>query len=348
MARYKCPKCSVSYCSIDCYKNHNGGASDCTEVFYQDRMSRVLNLETRAKRDEFHRVLSRIRGQEHYSTHEDEPKYNQKELLELLDHLDNDDELKLSNYLQQRPNLTTEVDSSLRRGELSEWMLEPWHPWWRVELATTALTDEQGDLRLKSEDEGVLDNLDARLLEIPPFQVLRPQGKDIPRQLRYNILEILFSVVSTFALFHGSKNAKEVPVEASQYLIELSKVLSKDVRYESVQEVLMLVSEAQKCLHAPFSYAMLKSHFEDLAIILGNRRFIGKALLEASDILFAALQTEVKDKAFQKSLQKCQRKLKFYLSWTLDVNTSNFEGLTDEIEAWCVDWAPLKVYDRLI
>ena len=337
LARYKCPKCFMEYCSSGCYQHHKTtDGSNCTEAFFKDRVWQVLSLENSAKRDDFCRMLQRVHVDQKRATdansHEHGTLCSQKELLELLDALDEGDEQDISAFLHRRPEVRAAVDSSLRRGDLSEWLLVPWHPWWRTELSHASDIEEETEELLDDEGDGRM-MLDERLLEIPPFSSLRPKGSNIPPQLCFNALEILLAVVSTLHLFHGRDNAMELSLEASQCLCELSHVLTHDLRYDGVQEALHAFSEAITQLQMPFDAILI---FRDVAIIVDNRRYIGRALLEANDILAAAI-LESKDKAAKKLLQKCQRKMQYYQSWSMDNATACLGSIAGEIHAWLAD-----------
>ncbi|GKY99395.1 hypothetical protein MPSEU_000894200 [Mayamaea pseudoterrestris] len=340
-ARYKCPKCSIEYCSSECYRNHSEGNLDCSKIFYQDRMSQVLTLETLAKQEDFHRSLNRIYSQQQERESGGfgkEPIFDRHELLELLDLLDKGDEQGLSNFLHSRPAVTAAVGASLRRGDLSEWLLEPWHPWWRVKLSGGNPANQE-TCAFSDEDHGYGKTLDERLLAIPPFDDLRPRGKEVPKQLRYNILEILFSIVSTLHLFHGCQNAKLVSVEASEHLMQSSHVLSENICFESVSEALSYVATSNRTPgQSPFNDSVLQFLIEDVAIILGNRRFIGKSLLGACDILAVAMQSESTTKTFKKVIRNCQQKLKFYLAWAQSASALDVVILADEVGGWLYHW----------
>lgn len=294
-------------------------------------------METAAKQDDFRRVLSRLHAQQPYNggqlTGADEGLFDQKELLNILNTLEDGDELRIAQILRERPDLRAAVHASVRGAELNEWLLEPWYPWWRSQL----VSERYG---LLAEDEVPLCDeedcriLDERLLEIRPFREIRPKGKEVPQQLRNHLLDILFAITSTLHLFHGCRNAVEEPLEASQFLIGTSFVLSEDGRLDSVHEAMARISSTVQDPGFPISQEASRYLLEDIAILSCNRRLIGRILLEASDILSIALRTGDLSKVSKKLTINSQKKIEFYLSWSQDLDVSFTENLAREVRAW--------------
>lgn len=60
-SKYKCPKCSVKYCSLSCYKVHN---KSCTEQFSKANIEEELKndrIKDTMKIREMHKVLLKFR-----------------------------------------------------------------------------------------------------------------------------------------------------------------------------------------------------------------------------------------------------------------------------------------------
>ena len=193
-SRYTCPRCELPYCSVDCYKNHcqennntneSNGSNNCTEAFYHDRVTDILQLEQKAKVQDTKALINRLHNQQqkqHYHDGEDEEEEDENEemslseenmsqLLELLSLLessdgrddddDNDDgrqqqrqqqEQHLASLLNQFPKLKASFEKSLEQGEIQKLVLKPWSPWWksqRVVVPKTSLEetyDKDGDI----------------------------------------------------------------------------------------------------------------------------------------------------------------------------------------------------------
>jgi hypothetical protein len=56
-APYRCPKCAMPYCSVECYKYHK---TDCTESFFHGRVAQVLQLEVKERKNDMQRILQRF------------------------------------------------------------------------------------------------------------------------------------------------------------------------------------------------------------------------------------------------------------------------------------------------
>jgi len=257
-ARYACPKCELPYCSVGCYRRHNrndddnsskddgsqdgAGASSCTERFYRDRVEDALRLEVQERRDATLRMLNRAyrrqrRDEEEEEQEEEEeegaqPLLSQEELYELLAALEkyddddrrrrresDDEEEKIFDSVFGRPELRAAFERALRTGELEDWILEPWRPWWRPELVVKADDDGTADDDDEEEEEEEEENgresnrvalqansellktktkhlktLDERLLEVPSFDRIRPRkSKAAGDEDRQQQLEFLSS-----------------------------------------------------------------------------------------------------------------------------------------------------------
>ncbi len=46
--RYTCPKCNTPFCSVECYRTHDGS---CTERFYQSKVNEICHLDVRDERN---------------------------------------------------------------------------------------------------------------------------------------------------------------------------------------------------------------------------------------------------------------------------------------------------------
>jgi len=220
-ARYTCPKCSIPYCSVQCYRNHNGtdGDSDkssCTEIFYRDRVSQVLRLEGKDREQETKRMLNRAHHElskdilDDSSDHDE--LFSKEELSNFLRIIEGGNEEELEKLFVS-PRLKTAVHNSVERGELQEWLLEPWHPWWRPELAKpmdkdNIEVDEDDEGEDEDEDEEEMESqnqdrksLDERILAVPSFQSVCPKGTAKPPvELRFNLVDIIYSISLTLRL----------------------------------------------------------------------------------------------------------------------------------------------------
>ncbi|CAB9497637.1 zinc finger [Seminavis robusta] len=347
-SRYTCPRCGIPYCSVACYQSHNSNSNNdasCTEGFYQERVQSVLQLERKAKVEDTHRMLHRhyhneMSGVENIlqevSNEEELDTERLMEVLALLElqeesHTGSDQQREiqqqLANLLAKSPNLKSAFEASLERGEVQQLVLQPWDPWWRPVLASK--DDDDQEQQTTSTSEGP--TLDERLLKVSSFESLLPAAKGGTKRplpnLTFNLLEVLYWIAHTLRQYHGVTNATadpETAVEAATTLLQSSTVLSKDARYSCLEEVMMSLTQQTKQQQQTLA--------EDVELIVGHRRMVGRALLEALDIFKAAIivlkhnnkkhtGTSPDDAGAEESLllldlRRKRKKIEFFLSWS--------------------------------
>jgi hypothetical protein len=350
--RYTCPKCEAPYCCVACYRKHNehdDPSQGCSESFYHDRVAQVLRLEVKEKEDETKRMLSRnyVQQQQQQLQLQGESEVThdvtEEELYNILAVLEGGDEQELSRLLSS-PRLKAAFERSVESGSLHDWFLEPWHPWWRQELVGYDQEQDSNDDEEGLEGNGINGKtLDERLLEVPPFRSLQPTQKAFP-DLRFNLMSILYGISWTLRLYHGVENAKQVGIDAASTLVHSSCVLSADARFSTLEEVLDASAVASTQCYQGGSGCNTSWNVlaQDVALMYRNRRFVGRALLEAIGILRVALSTLKKEgdaEGASKKMRRIRKKVEFYLSWSLEQSTL-CSGLSAGIEAWVTDWRP--------
>jgi len=167
----------------------------------------------------------------------------------------------------------------------------------------------------------------------------------------YNLLDILHATCKILRLYHGVKNAsRQAPVEAAITLIETSSVLSKDTRFITLSQVLThCTTESLGCNNEQTQSNNKLSFIEDITLLLTSHRLVGRALLEASDVLKAATKELKSNQIMEKDddnvgklkqIRRLRKKLQFFLSWTQYPATVEFflGGSTkEEILTWMVE-----------
>jgi len=421
-ARYTCPRCKIPYCSVDCYRKHNNdnqnrndgddsnGSSSCTEFFYKDRVSQVLQLEVKEKKDDMLQILSRMHREQNHphniledpsvsqsqSTGGDDEKdlrLSQDELVQLLSILEKsqEDDEKLEKLLSTLPR---RVQSAVNRGRimreveggdacgshsnLQEWFLEPWHPWWRTQLVdgeqeAAEDVDDSDDIDqqqnvVKQETEPTLDE---RIRAVPSFESLRhrrPQHGAPP--LQFNLIDILYSTVWMLRLYHGPRNACDATVAEEAFCTlcwQASGVLSAQQQeetssfcYTSLEEALADCARRSTAAAVAANGGVIGESSDhsrniatppwnmlcqDVALICQNHRQVARALLEANDVVKAAIRSAKKKGRGDESsaadalpkMRRIRKKLDFFLSWFL-ANKDSVLCLSEDIEKWVADW----------
>jgi hypothetical protein len=402
-ARYTCPQCQIPYCSIECYRNHNNHYNDndkkssCTEEFYKKKVTSLMQLECLDRQDLNHRMLNRYHQQEHHSNHlvaldesedyaadylEEEDLYQLWSKLEELGYeINYMSAAEITNMIPS--SLKTKFQKDLQQGKLQRLVLDHWFPWWRRQLVGNnedSDVTEKATLQLEQGGSSERDlSLDERLLKTPKFDAMFKSNKRYPTTsnqelLCFNLIEILFATCCTLRLFHGVKNAStNAPVDASMTLVAASVVLGKDTRFTSLAEVLTHCKRVSKSFGRingeNEDLGITDGHWdvllEDVALLVTSHRLVGRALLEAADLLKSAIKElkhckstsadestkEGKDHSdvdnYQDMHLNCtklrllRKKLQFYLSWTQCAeNRILFEEgmLEDEIITWIDEW----------
>jgi len=377
-ARYKCPRCQISYCSKECYGSHTNqnDSHSCSEYFFKKKVTSIMHLESLEQEEKAHRAISRCHqknsDQEDF---QDSPGGDDGEiesLYKLQSQLENlergNKELSNKELAKLMPNsLKSLFEKDLHAGQLqAEWILRRWYPWWKRELVGEK-ESERGKLDGNTSDEKEKDNgstlsrtLDEKLLRVPNYESLIGERKSTSVSMKNknddvlmcNLLDILYSICQTLRLYHGVENAsRQAPLEAATTLISASSVLGKDTRFTTISQVLnhhcnctafYLASSTKNNRNAVFpddeiASATVDDHpadwlvcVEDVCSLLDSPRMVGRALMEASDILKAGIKqlkldlsnAETKRKELNedeetkiKQLRRLRKKLQFFLSW---------------------------------
>lgn len=374
-ARYTCPKCHVPYCSVKCYHAHgqkNEAAASCTESFYHGRVSQVMELEVKEKKDDMLGILSRVHelnNQDHQDpVHLDESSctpienpLSEEELVRLLRILEDcqDDATKLEVQLSTLPLRVRNIVHGLfqhsnRLSDLQEWVLEPWHPWWRIELGdekeddceSIAIEDDEISISKKSTK-----TLDEKMLGVPSFELLmRPRNGNLQSPpLLFNLVDILYRIVWTLRLYHGLDNASDViACEALETMARASTVLSASVDscfcFTSLAEVMVDCTRRSTTFYSTPDTGECNAPWQvlsqDVALICQSHRTVARALFESVDIAKAAVRGAKKESVREEALsqmRKTRKKLEFYLSWHLS-HKDEVMSLSTEIEEWIACW----------
>lgn len=334
-SRYTCPRCAIPYCSVACYKEHDVNGVSCTEAFYQERVSTVLQLDAKERSGSMKKILQRynhVLSEEEGCNQEDASAGELWRLAEALEKgsiVDEDTDKLLS------PEMRLAFERAVKSGELSN-IIEPWHPWWIPEFVSEQSFEQSISGKARP-------TLDERLLKVPHFSSLRPDGP-LPL-LAYNAVDLLYSVALTLRLYNGVENAVALCQEAATTLFRASAVLREDARHTTLAEALMACTSG--FMHGEEGG---NTHWTVLArdvVYLCSARHMSHALLDATDIASAASKA-MKEKgevenAFQ--IHRMKKKLKFYLSWSREATLPG--DLEVEIRTWIDEWKGLNEPDTL-
>lgn len=324
LSSYLCPKCSIPFCGVDCYKKHG---IKCTESFYQRQVCKVLDSEDRLEAPFISTLRSRVTQpsginvpvEQSSDIDEETDAKNMgesgsclvgisSERLEYLSSLPDIDSAHLTE--DERKHFLRAAAS----GGLSSF-IDTWIPWWRADCSTTTI-EEVGDGHVVESDPP-FQRLRARLKELPDFSTISasPASPLMP----YLVTDILFSYCRVLRAFNGNWTVD--PPSAASQLLSGSPVLHSDARHESMNDVV------EKGLSAALSSQPIAgagplfelSFFEDVLCILKDRESVACVIAETRDILLSARQ------------KKISKKLYFFLLWSYGAGVHNFKEAADEL-----------------
>jgi hypothetical protein len=244
--------------------------------------------------------------------------------------------------------------------------LEPWHPWWRIELAQQAAGNEEEydcDSIATQEDnistsKKSTKTLDEKILGVPSFELLmRPKNGNLQSPpLHFNLIDILYSIVWTLRLYHGLDNASDViACEAFDTMVRASSVLSASVDscfcFTNLAEVMVDCTRRSTTFYGTPDTCECNTPWhvlsQDVALICQSYRTVARALFEGFDIVKAAVRVAKKESFLEGALsqmRKTRKKLEFYLSWHLS-HKDAVMSLSTEIEEWIASWTEKSYKD---
>lgn len=333
-SRYTCPRCQLPYCSVACYKQHNGDNNACTEAFYKDRVSTVLQYEAKEQSTSMQEILSRLNPSHAASEvyDDDENGVAEEDLFRLAEALDSGTMADEDMDRLLTPEMRLAFERAVKSGALNEMILVPWHPWWMPELVSSG-----EELPVKSSPSMTLDD---RLLKVPVFQTFR--SGPLP-DLTYNVVDLLYSIALTLRLHHGVDNAISLCRDSCQTLIGSSAVLRDDALHASVAEALMACTSSMPATQHESSTS---THWtvlaQDVISLCSLPRHVSHALMDAIDILKAASKSLKNEGSVEDAarMRRIRKKLEYYLSWSREATLPT--ELENEIVLWIEEWKGLS------
>lgn len=230
--KYKCPKCSIFYCSVKCYQSHN---LECTESFYEKCVNEELS--SRKATPEETKKMKTVLSQMNSKDNEEEEKEIPKNIIKRLKHLNN---------LIEEGKMTIDILTPKEQEEMIKYLgkitsfsgdLPEWIPWWDTpipnldieEVESTAQTiepenntnlnemldyDEYEEMNKPDEQEswepikctsGRFKVVKQRYKVLPEFSKLI-NGKPVNPIVRYHIINILYPFIFFSRLYNGDLN----------------------------------------------------------------------------------------------------------------------------------------------
>lgn len=335
--QYTCPKCNISYCSLNCYKSEKHEA--CSELFYKNWVEmemkmRNYNPENKKKMLE---ILERLKRET------EEPNIIEKILNDEEDceELDSDDEDGPS--LEERIanidlNNADELWSSLTNSERQEFeaiiqsnnfdkILPEWIPWWEQ--------CDQGKLVREVGEVPEYEKLCPSLISVPD---MNNQMKVSPC-VHFNLINVLCSYAYIVLHFYGDhSNSSKLASQVFLYVCENinEKKIFQDVDSASnaafhrifgetspmgtdelttisaIKQALVQIIQGPK---ESCSYYVLAALSDLHALFSKARKESNKSTKSEFDKKFQQYEDIERVDISKKTLQLHMKKIEFYFSW---------------------------------
>ncbi|KAF7987451.1 hypothetical protein HCN44_003213 [Aphidius gifuensis] len=219
-AIYTCPRCSVCYCSVDCYKSTSH--MDCSEEFYKECVELELkNPVNQNDKNKMEEILKRV-----YQSDGSYPDDRSEDNDDGSD-VDSDDDDELPDLAERIKNIDLnnadelwavlseserqEFEAIIKNGEEDK-ILPLWEPWWTKvdEKKLVEVVDESNDTEKK------LNNNLPVVMNIPVIESLEKASPLVA----YNLLNVLSSYICTVLHYNGEH--QNSPDDAVIMFLELN------------------------------------------------------------------------------------------------------------------------------
>ena len=328
-AKYTCPRCNLSYCSVKCYQSEKHAF--CSEAFYKECVIDELKEKT-SNNEERQRVLEMLakdleerEEQEDLNVEEDET--TDDDLAERLEGLDIDKDISVV-WSRLNSKEKEEFARMLQDGRLAR-LIELWTPWW--------ILKENHKLVCDSKEQDSTKAVPVIYSDTPDITSLLKNSKP-SSNCRFDILSIIIAYAFVTRLHNGGHI--ECAVDSTQDLIDSCMVLKDSYNFssvgEAVQKTLDQITKKSKddCKSVNFNINLLR---DAKMIISGpgkndSETFMSSALSEVLKLLrmsYNIFKKNLKDrktcavavddysniKTLKSTIFKAEKKVTFLLSW---------------------------------
>ena len=295
-SKYTCPRCEAPYCSLACYKNHS---NDCIESFYQSQVEHELS-HTRATEEDkqkLEQIMQRLKkidrdedeNDDAEEEQETEEESNEREKYERLQLLSEKDDICVEDLTEEEKMLFEKFVQLQIDNEGVNLDMKVWEPWW-----DSAVIDMDG-----VEDENRVENVPHLCREASPL-------------VANSVFQVVFAYCHMARTYNGDWDWDHGV--ATKHILNFAKSATKDVRYESCNELYMELCEASYKMNQDNEFSLVC--LEDSATLLSSSAdHLAKAFSDILKLLNACTD-KIEDKHKNKYL-KCVKKVEFFRSYAV-------------------------------
>eukprot|EP01089_Gocevia_fonbrunei_P013202 TRINITY_DN3319_c0_g2_i1.p1 TRINITY_DN3319_c0_g2~~TRINITY_DN3319_c0_g2_i1.p1 ORF type:complete len:217 (-),score=27.99 TRINITY_DN3319_c0_g2_i1:23-673(-) len=185
-SKYTCPRCNLSYCSLECYKQHGEG---CTEIFYKTNAIESLKSQhtSQADKKKMLNIIKKNNQEDSEEKDEDEEELqNFQNLLKLADQ----DEISIGQLTESQKN---DFKHFLQDPNLIGSIIPLWTPFWDIKKfhihENKIFPSLICDLTQKCTDS----QIPELPTNIPPLtDILKTKASD---SIRFNLIDLVLSLI---------------------------------------------------------------------------------------------------------------------------------------------------------
>ena len=304
--KYVCPKCSIPYCSLRCYKSHN---SECLEEFYKEHV--IEHLKTRKSTSEEKRKVSEMMHKA-----DETPDLVMQDIQEDIMLKRFNEILKLADQDNFIDGLTEKEKNDflefVNSGKAIKYVNE-WIPWW---------IDPSNDYFIEISSHPLYQTS-------PPIEKLCKSPSPF---LLIHCIELIFHTVFSFRAFNGEIDENQE--EILRLLIKNSKVLkltAKGQEFELISSVLHLSSQTIIQSEPSIALGLIVPVTHDCHLILKSKWKTLKFTLEILDFFEKIRLKNFFYSKSRKDLKMICKKIEFFVSYLKSEELEEFERAAEEI-----------------
>jgi hypothetical protein len=304
--KYICPKCSIPYCSLICYKSHN---PECLEDFYKEQV--IQSLKSRKSTKEEKRKISEMIQKADQTPdlimkdiQEDLELKRLQQILSLAEHENFIDGLTDS----EKQDFLSFINSGKVLKHIQEWV-----PWW---------IDQNKDFCIEISSD--------------PFYIQLPKIESLcknPSQFLLNhCLEVIWHSVFAFRMFNGEIDEHQEDI--LRVMMNNSKVIRGDNLGQEFEDAISVIrTSAESALNSQQDLAtgLVVAVTHDSHLILSSKWKTAKFFL---DLLKFLQRPDVK-KFFvlnsKKRFSALCKKFEFFLAFVKSKNLCSFNLISGEV-----------------